>query len=116
MNDIWLPVVWGEVAVSILLALAVARCAWLCKKPKTEPGPGRPSELTPGCCECGHMRCCHSGGAGKCAVGYPPSAEWPNGSQCACAVFIFDPDADDDDEDGDTPTPSPEELERLYRG
>lgn len=74
----------------------------------------KPAEpLKPGICECGHERCCHERGIGRCTVGYPADNEWPDGAQCACKVYIFDPDADDGDDDG-LPAPSPDELESLY--
>lgn len=70
--------------------------------------------LRPQTCQCGHMRCTHSGGSGTChcAVSLDGSKREPWG-RCACQVFIA-ADDDDDDEGEDDPTPSPEELERLY--
>lgn len=46
------------------------------KQPPVPPGP-----LLPGKCECGHERCFHERGTGQCTVGYPRSAEWPNGKK-----------------------------------
>jgi hypothetical protein len=71
--------------------------------------------LTPGTCECGHLRCCHVAGSGVCSVGYPADKEWPDGAVCACKIFILDPNADEDDDEETPETPSPLDLEELYR-
>lgn len=88
------------------------------KVPEPEP---EPEPLAPGLCECGHVRCAHIDGKGKCNVSYPHDEQWPNGAKCACQIYIFDPDADDDDDDDDDednpenqPTPDPSELEPLW--
>lgn len=74
----------------------------------------KPEEtLTPGFCECDHERCMHYGGKGKCTVGYPPDAEWPNGATCACMIFILDKDNGGDDEP--RPEPADPEVTELKR-
>jgi hypothetical protein len=78
------------------------------------PKSSAPAALTPGDCECGHMRCCHADGRGKCAVAYPPGEDgFKESTVCACRIYIFDPDGGDDDSEED-PTPSPADLEKLY--
>jgi hypothetical protein len=74
-----------------------------------EPGPEPTTPLTPGTCECGHFRCSHDGGSGRCGVGYPPDEKWTFGAMCACKIFIPDPDGDGEDDDE---TPSPQDLEK----
>lgn len=78
----------------------------------SESAPVEP--LKPGICECGHLRCCHINGIGRCTLAWPANEKWPSGSHCACTVYIFDPGEDDDKGDEDPETPSPEQLERLY--
>lgn len=63
--------------------------------------------LTPGCCECGHIRSAHREGRHYCqaSVGKP-------GYVCACDVYI----PRNDGGNVAVPTPSPEDLERMYGG
>ena len=97
----------------------VARLVYLITpKPPIPPAPiiveAPELPLKPGTCECGHARCHHIGGKGKCGAAWPPktthndSDEW---RYCACHIFILD---DDDDGDNDPETPTPSELERLF--
>ena len=75
------------------------------------------SALTPGECECGHSRCCHKDGKGRCGVGYAPNSEDNETNhwlQCACQIFILDDDNDDDDE-SDPVNPEIDELEKIYK-
>lgn len=74
--------------------------------------PAQPEYLRPGTCECGHDRCSHVDGKGKCCAGFPADKEWPDGADCACQIFIRD---DDDGPDGAPEAPSPTELEKLYK-
>jgi hypothetical protein len=95
----------------------VARLVYLLTpKPPVPPPPvivqAPEPPLTPGWCECGHIRSIHVAGRGKCTKGYPKSDEWPNGAICACKIFILD---DDDDDEDEPETPTPSELERLYQ-
>jgi hypothetical protein len=86
------------------------------KTPVIEIVQAPPPPMTPGVCECSHIRSCHTDGTGKCQVGYPADDEWKYGASCACQLFILDPDGDDDDDSEDEPeTPSPGDLEKLYR-
>jgi len=73
-------------------------------------------EMTAGDCECGHSRCCHENGKGRCHVHYPADKEWPNGAQCACQVFIRDDDYEDDDTPETPIDPEVAELERMVKG
>lgn len=75
--------------------------------PKISPEP-----LTPGKCECGHARCNHIGGNGKCMATEP---EWEAGDVCACQLYIRDDDADDGDAEPEPTDPEVAELEKLVR-
>lgn len=44
--------------------------------------------ISPGTCECGHIRCVHDDGEGKCHISYGVSEKFPNSSSCACKLFI----------------------------
>jgi hypothetical protein len=98
-------------------ALIARLVYWLTPKPPVPPPPvivqAPEPPIMPGICECGHIRCLHVGGKGKCAKSYPPSDKWPTGAICACQMFIKN--NDDDDGEDEPETPSPEELERLYQ-
>ncbi len=73
----------------------------------------RPKEiLKPGLCECGHSRCVHKKGKGRCKGEFAPDNDTPFWTDCSCVVYIKDDD--DDGYDGYQPTPSPAELEKLY--
>ena len=71
--------------------------------------------LKPGGCECGHARCSHKKGKGKCCAAHPPDEESAEWSDCSCQIFILDDDDDDgDDPEPETPAdPSVEELNKL---
>jgi len=104
------------VGVSDLWKAFVARLVyWITPKPPVHPAPvvvaAPEPPLKPGFCECGHLRCLHVGGKGKCVKNYPPSEKWPNGASCGCQIFILD----DDDDEEEPETPSPSELEELYK-
>lgn len=90
---------------------------WLTPKPPAPPAPvieqTPEPPLKPGKCECGHLRCSHVGGKGRCTMAWPPSEKWPTGSRCSCQTFILDKDDGDDEEEPETPSPS--ELEELYK-
>lgn len=88
--------------------------AWLEMKltPVPEPKPEIPK---PGNCECGHLRCTHFNGRGRCASQYPPDAENAEWRGCACQIFILDDDDDDSDDEPEPITPSTDELERMYK-
>jgi hypothetical protein len=95
-------------------ALIARLVYWITPKPPVVlPAPIPESPLKPGKCECGHLRCSHIGGKGKCTLAWPPSEKWLNGSICSCQVFI--PKKDNDNREEEPETPSPEELERLYQ-
>lgn len=79
---------------------------WLGMEPVPESG------LRPGDCECGHSRCVHERGIGRCGVQYHPDGECDAWTICACQIYIRDNDSDDGDDD---PTPTPAELERMYQ-
>lgn len=84
---------------------------WSRKKPVPTP------PLAPGECECGHIRCAHEKGRGRCVVYF--DGEYlgkPQRMKCGCQIFILDDRDDDDDDPEDAPTPSPEELERMVGG
>jgi hypothetical protein len=70
--------------------------------------------LKPGGCECGHLRCSHDEGRGRCRGSWPPDEKNKDWTGCSCVLYIYDPDEDDDDPDS-APCPSPEELERMYK-
>lgn len=74
--------------------------------------------LAPGDCECGHLRCTHDSGKGRCRGSFPPSDQFKEWTGCSCQVFIQD-DEDDDDSDDETPDvptdPEVAELERMMR-
>jgi hypothetical protein len=76
------------------------------KKPKQQD-----EVLRPGNCECGHIRCCHRKGVGRCNVEYPVYDGWPYGGNCACDIYIR---AKDNDPYVEPETPTPSELEKLY--
>ena len=83
-----------------------------------EPNPVPPTPLVPGECECGHARCYHTDGIGKCRVGYEPNTEENKTSEwilCACQVFIRDDDDDDDDDNNSPADPDVKELERMLK-
>lgn len=71
-----------------------------------------PEQLKPGNCECGHGRCSHRRGGGRCSGQFPPDKETPEWTICTCQIYIRDSDNDGSPEP-ETPTPS--ELEKLYR-
>jgi len=73
--------------------------------------------LKPGVCECGHRRCNHVAGKGKCscAICKPDDKHTEYWGLCACQTFILDKEEDDDDDEEEPETPSPEELERMYQ-
>jgi len=100
-------------------ALIARLVYWLTPKPPVVPpapivkAPEPP--LTPGICQCGHIRNCHIEGKWQCSVGYPANSEHNKTNserRCACQIFILD---DDEDEEEEPETPSPEELEKLYQ-
>ena len=79
------------------------------------PPKEKPIELNPGTCECGHTRCVHYEGRGRCKAGYPPKTEDNPSDEwrfCACQIFIRD---DDEDDDPEPETPTPSELADLYK-
>jgi len=75
----------------------------------------KPKEpLKPGICECGHARCLHKKGTGRCNKNWGPSDKHLGYlSVCACEIYI--PKKDDNDDDPQPDTPSPSELEALYQ-
>jgi hypothetical protein len=93
-------------------ALLARLVYWLTPKPPVPPPapivevPEPP--LTPGRCECGHLRCVHLFGKERCGMNWPPSEKWPTGSHCGCQVFIRK--KNDDDGEVEPETPSPAEL------
>lgn len=89
----------------------IARLVWMIT-PKPKPAPLPAEVLKPGICECGHDRCIHVGGKGRCTAEHPSDKEWPRGAHCAFQLFILD---DDDDDEGEPETPTPSELEKLYQ-
>lgn len=73
--------------------------------------PVPPTVLEPEECQCGHDRCHHTQGIGKCHVDVTEEGD-KQSYVCACQVFIKKRNGGDDDP---PVTPSPEELEKLYR-
>ena len=68
--------------------------------------------LIPGDCECGHERCSHVKGKGRCMAQYPPDSECKEWSECACQLYIREDEGEDENE---SPTPSPEQLEESFQ-
>jgi len=79
-------------------------------------------ELTPGVCECGHIRGCHSRGKYKCMVDTTyripedvrkehPGSTW----SCACQVYIKRRDGGASNPPSVPTDPAVEELEKLMR-
>ena len=68
--------------------------------------------LTPGTCECEHIRSVHRKGKYRCCVQYPPHTEdndsdvW---TSCACEIFIPEKGGGGNEP---IPDPSPEEVEK----
>ena len=71
--------------------------------------------LEPDDCMCGHMRCSHTKGIGRCHGYFTPDEETKEWTRCACQIFITDGGRGDDDEDDPEPDiPTAEDLHKLY--
>jgi hypothetical protein len=98
----------------------IARLVYsLTPKPPVLPSPvivqSPAPPLTHGICVCGHFRCVHTDGKGKCHAGLAPHSEYnPTDAwlYCICQIFI---EKRDDHSNRQTESLSPEELEKLYR-
>ena len=81
------------------------------------PAPG----LKPGECECGHPRCIHVGGLGKCMAQFPPDPERQYDKDewlgCTCQIYIprWDDGGDPPPESDPDPGAEDPEIEELRR-
>lgn len=66
--------------------------------------------LKPGECECGHNRCSHKNGKGRCKGIRQYETYWAN---CSCQIYI--PKKDDGGDDDTVPAPTPAELEKMFQ-
>jgi hypothetical protein len=101
----------GTVLGLIFMFITIALMASRIRK-KAEPD----EPLKPGTCQCGHERCHHMEGKGKCSVAYRHDSD---GIRWGCACQIYIPRRDKGYVDPPPSSPSPsgevEELERLMK-